>query len=218
MRIPTEILLLLIIFMLVEISCSNKNKSNSISPEIFKISESGLLNSVISDTNFLFKTQEANNFNSVGLQFAKDGHIEKAFEKFKEAFEIEPENPVILTNLANLEANKHNYGSAIELYNIAIEKSDSNYFPAIVSLSGTLLNSREYQKSIDLSNSMLKTDLSSLNIAGVRYNLFLAYVGMGNCDIAKKYFAMLENMYKDNNEIEYGKIMEIANEKIKLCN
>ncbi|MBK8633956.1 MAG: tetratricopeptide repeat protein [Saprospiraceae bacterium] len=218
MRIPTEIVLWLIIFMLVEISCSDKNKSNSISPEIFKIAESSAFNTVVSDTNFLFKTQEANNLNSTGLHFAKEGQLEKAFEKFNQAYEIEPENPVILTNLANLAANNHNYASAIELYNKAIEKSDSNYFPAIVSLSGSLLNTGDYQKSIDLSNVILKKDLSSLNIAGVRYNLFLAYVGMGNCDIAKKYFAMLENMYKDNNEIEYGKIMEIANEKIKLCN
>lgn len=157
MKIARIIIIISILF----ISCNKQRKFIKINdnPYIEYSKEGYDVIIYISD----FRLNKGNKLNSEGIDFARNENFEKAREKFVQALTIEPNDPIILNNLGNLEYNDHKFEKAIEYLEKSLIYSDSLYVTAGINLGKTYSLIGEKEKSELLFNSILtKTDIDFL--------------------------------------------------------
>ncbi len=165
-----------IAFILLLSSC--RNAPNNTDNDYFTIPANESTHKVDSKAEFEFQSLDAKNLNTKAIRFAQNGNVAKADALLKEANELEPNNPVIISNIANVEVHNSNLEKSIELYNQSIKLSDSLYYPAIVGLALVYAKTAEYDKSISLSQFAIKKDANNPDLY---YNLILAQVSSGAC-------------------------------------
>lgn len=139
----------------------------------------------IYDSNFKILNSQAADFSNEGIELAQRGNLVKAKVLFKKALALEPNSPVILNNLEEVEFENKNFEQAIEYYNKSIEISDSTYLYAAQNLGITYGVIGEK----DLSEKLLKFVIKDSKIDFIKgasyYSLTKMYLDYGDIENAK---------------------------------
>ncbi len=145
---------ILILISILSISCNKQRKFIKINdnPYIEYSKEGYDILIFISD----FSLNEGSKLNLEGVDLARNEKIDKAREKFIQALTLEPNNPIILNNLGNLEHKDYKFDKAIECFEKALIHSDSLYVSAGINLGKIYSLIGEKEKSELLFNSILK--------------------------------------------------------------
>jgi tetratricopeptide (TPR) repeat protein len=191
--------ILILVFILL-ISCNKQKKFIKISdnPYIEYSKEGYNISIYISD----FKLGKGNDLNSEGMDFARKENFEKAREKFTQALSIEPNDPVILNNLGNIEHHSYEFEKAIEYFEKSLISSDSLYVSAGINLGKTYSLIGEKEKSELLFNEILKkTDIDFLN--GLCYfELTRSHLDYGEIKKAKFSFSKANSILTNYEDFE----------------
>lgn len=107
-----------------------------------------------------FKLGEGDDLNSQGMEFAFKKNYDEARQKFIQALLLEPNDPIILNNLGNVERHNYEFEKAIEYFEKSLIASDSLYISAGINLGKTYSLIGEKERSDLLLNEILKkTDI-----------------------------------------------------------
>src|SRR5690554_2991307 len=188
-------ILKIIIFLLLAYSCTDgKNDSNTNEDktiEVIKRTNDADLDIFIGD-NF-FKNKEANELNSKGIELIKEFNYKQAEKYFIEANRIEPENPIVLTNLGNLYREIGTEKMALEYYNEAFIASDSTYFNAAYNMGISYCNLDDYEKSEVILNYLISNTTNEDEIIFAKYVLIRVYVNQGKCRKANELYSSIHS-------------------------
>lgn len=187
------------------ISCEIKEnkpfKTISDSPNIeYQISHDEIS---ISDSNFKIMNSQAADFSNEGIELAQRGNFIKAKILFKKALSLEPNSPIILSNLGLVEYNLKNFEQAIEYYNKSIEISDSTYLYAAQNLGMTYGVIGEKELSEQLLKFVIKNSKNDFNKGTAFFTLTKMYLDYGDIENAKyalinaKKYLETEDYFKD---------------------
>jgi tetratricopeptide (TPR) repeat protein len=158
-------------------------------------------NILIYDSNF--KLGKANDLNRAGLKLMEENNSVEARKRFIKALAIEPDNPVILNNLGNLEFKEFQFKKAIEYCQKALVVSDSTYTIAGHNLGKTYGLIGEDKKSEEVYKFIIKKTKSTFLKGITYYNLADMYLEYGEIDksyIALSYAKRFLSKYKDFKE------------------
>jgi tetratricopeptide (TPR) repeat protein len=92
-------------------------------------------------------SQTADELNSKGIEFAKKGNIDKAFEIFEEAIKLFPESPGPYSNRGNVFRMRKEYDLAIEDYSKSLELHPNN-FNVLYARANTYMDKGNFEMAI----------------------------------------------------------------------
>jgi tetratricopeptide (TPR) repeat protein len=193
-------------------SCKTENKSNE-EIDVSITNKNGQID--VFYNNEEFKSKEAVNLNSDGVELAKKNEFNKAATKFLEALNIEPNNPTILNNLGNIEKLKNNYDKSKKYFEKSLIASDSLYFNSALNLGIVNHKTKDYLKSIELFEYVISKSPDSMQTAMAHYHLCWTYLSLNKCDKAKTELEESKKVFKnDKNFIDEFEYLET---EIKNC-
>lgn len=202
----------IIIISILLISCNRQTKFVRISenPTIEYLKEGYNISIYISD----FDLEKGNELNYQGVDFVYEKKYEKAREKFMESLSVEPNNPVTLNNLGNIEYKEHNFKKAIEYFGKSLISSDSLYVSAGINLGKTYSLIGEKEKSELIFNFFLKkTKIDFLK--GICYfQLTRSHLDYG--EIKKAKLSLLKAKSILNNYLDFETELNELETEIKL--
>ena len=192
---------IIFLFVLLAISCKQKENSNSI-PSI-----------IISGQKF--EDIQAEKLNSSAIEKAKEGNVTLASKLFFEALEIEPSNPTILSNIGlNYETQKQNQ-AAIEYYEKALQVSDSTYLIAASNLGLLYKKIGDFRKGIQILDFVIENSDDNKVLTVAYINRAFNYLGLENCEKAKSDLNFIKRS-KSKLEDTYIQIEKLE-KRIKNC-
>ena len=196
----------IILLCLLLIACENKKSKYVVVSEdpFIEYSKEGndlfLFHSV-------FNPGRANDLTNEGISLLKENKFKEAKIKFNNAYEMEPNNPVVLNNLGLVQLEERNFEKAIEYFEESLIASDSTYFLALNNLAESYGIIGEDEKSEEIYNfTISKTEIDFLK--GISYlNLALMYLNYGKIHKSKIAFhnaKLILTKYNDfNDELAY---------------
>ncbi len=209
-------LLSLIICTLFLIQCKTESSSNSKDKEaIINVDDSGKI--TVRSNGYKFQTKEAEKLNSLAIKKVKSNKAEEALEYLMKAKELEPDNPVIVSNIGLVYQRQLKFDKAVESMKKAIALSDSTYLPATVNLANIYLDKRQFLESKKHSEwALLKIDDLPTK-GGIYLNLILADVHLNNCKEALAHLEHLKEIVKITGQNQFLKAGEKEAENCKLA-
>lgn len=163
---------------------------------------------------YKFQTKEAENFNALAIKKIKANKAEDALAYLMQAQELEPTNPVIVSNIGLVYQRQLKFEKAVASMKKAIALSDSTYLPAIVNLANIYLDKRQFLESKKHSEwALLKTkDLPTQG--GIYLNLILADVHLSNCKEALEHLKQLKKIVKTTGQNQF---LQAGEKEMETC-
>ncbi|MDX1830136.1 MAG: tetratricopeptide repeat protein [Lutibacter sp.] len=191
---------IIIIISILLISCNKQKKFIKIinNPYIEYSKEGYNISIYISD----FSIGKGNELNNQGIDFARKKKFDKAREKFIQSLSLEPNDPVILNNLGNIEYQEKKFEKAIEYFEKSLISSDSLYISAGINLGKTYSLIGEKEKSELLFKAIIaKTNIDFLK--GICYfELTRKHLDYGEVKKAKLSFSNAKSILKNYQDFE----------------
>jgi tetratricopeptide (TPR) repeat protein len=185
MRLFTLLILSLTIF-----SCDKNHKTNNSNDvrtiEIFQSEGESDIDILLGNESF--DNNEALRLNNIGIQFIKKNQFKKAEKNFLAAYEIEPKNPTILTNLGNIYREIGTEKMALEYYNEAFLISDSTYFNAAYNMGISYCSTKEYEKSNEILEYIIGKTKDENEITFSKFIIIRVFLNQNKCENAKKLY------------------------------
>jgi tetratricopeptide (TPR) repeat protein len=194
------------------LSCKTENKPTE-EIDVTITNNKGDINVYYNDDEF--KSKEARNLNSDGVEFAKKKKLNQAESKFLEALNIEPNNPTILNNLGNIEKFKYNYDKSKLYFEKSLIESDSLYYNSALNLGIVNHKTEDFLKSKKLFEYVISKSPDSIQTAIAHYHLCMTYLSLDKCDKAKTELEESKKVFKnDKNFVDKFKYLQT---EIKNC-
>lgn len=161
------------------------------------------------------KNKEAASLNSVAIELSKNGKFEESDKILLKALDLEPNSPVILSNLGiNCYYNENNL-KAIEYFEESYKISDSTYHPAAINLALSYSEAKKYQNGIDISTYVIKHAKDNISLSSARIHRALNYILLKECNKAKIDLEFIIQNYRNQEGIE-NRIKHLR-EAIEYC-
>ncbi|WP_055437314.1 tetratricopeptide repeat protein [Lacinutrix algicola] len=197
---------ILSLFFLLLISCNkaveNKNNEIEYNHKIYK--------------NQKFKYKEAQKLNNKGIELSIEGEDALALKTFFKALSVEPDSPVILSNIGNVYNHLERYKEAIDYYESGLKFSDSSYLVIGTGLSTAYFKVGSYQKSIDICNYIASISEDDYMLFALQVHKIYSLIELNKCEVAISETKKL-NKYSKNidNPQEYIDFIEKLMEDCK---
>jgi len=164
-----------------------------------------------------FETEEASQLNKEGIDFSKNGKIEKGLNKFFLALEIEPENPTIVSNIGVNYMNVSDFKNAEIFFKKALVVSDSTYSAAGVNLGILYYDTKEFDKGIKILDHVILNETEKSIVFSAIINRALIFIANGDCWNALKDFNYIKMNCENMDDSDYN-INNIQKKLNKFCN
>lgn len=164
------------------------------------------------------KSNQAKEYLISGDQEHKNKNYDIALQYFEKANKVEPNNPLIINSLANIECALGRKKTAYSHFKKAISL-DTAYLISYASYGTCLEKNKEHLMAIDiLKRGFQKSSKDQFIHYGLAFNLAINYYKIDNCELADYYVKIaLKNKFKnehfDNETIKIAQI--ISNCKTK---
>lgn len=123
--------------------------------------------------------------NNQGVLLLESGKPEKAIALFEKAIAAQPHFAMVFNNLGNALAQLEHYQDAFQCFERALQ-INPGYLDACLNYGNSLKKCKRYEEAIDCYQHALKIHS---NDAKAFYLLGEAYYEIGDCDLAKTYYA-----------------------------
>mgnify|MGYP003679779301 FL=1 len=182
------------IFLLVLISCSDRNRSDDKITErhIEIIQREDSIDLDIIHGYDTFKNQEVCDLNNLGIEYIRNNDYKAAEKEFIAAFRLEPNNPTILNNLGNIYQKIGTEKMALEYYTDSFKSSDSTYINAAYNMGISYCNLKEYEKSEEVLKYVLNHTNDETWQMLAKYTLSRLYLNQNRCEEAKEIYQVIK--------------------------
>ncbi|WP_313115277.1 tetratricopeptide repeat protein [Aequorivita sediminis] len=165
--------------------------------------------------NFKFKNREAEKLNDSGIQQIKNGKIRDAEKYFIQAYRLEPDNPVILTNLGNIYSKIGTAKMAIEYYQEALVSSDSTYFNAATNLGRVYCRNDQFEEAKQILDYIISITKDNKFITIAEYTLATVYIESKECNKANDLYLKIKDSFREYKGFQSN--LDKLEEDIKNC-
>lgn len=165
--------------------------------------------------NYTFKNREAERLNNLGIQEIKKSEIREAEKYFIQAYRLEPDNPVILTNLGNIYLKVGTAKMAIEYYQEALVSSDSTYFSAATNLGRVYCRNKQFEEAKQILDYIISITDDSRLIAIAEYTLATVYIETKECNKANYLYLKTKDSFDEYPDFKSN--LDTLEEDIKNC-
>ncbi|MFZ2283797.1 MAG: hypothetical protein WAV86_07975 [Lutibacter sp.] len=187
--------------LLIFISCQEREKPSEISIDFSNNNFSVDGESIYYGASD-FKLENTSELNITALELAKQKNFKKARKILLKALSIEPENPILLNNLGNIEKLSPNGSNAKKYYEKSFKASDSTYLISALNLGIMHFYSGNFDQSEKLFKYVISKTNDNLLIALSNLELTKIYIDSGKCSDAKKSFRTAEKILNELNILE----------------
>ena len=202
-------LLGIILALFLFLSCIDDSRKNNI------YLNEGITKNDFFITNYTFKNREAERLNGLGIQEIKNGKIREAEKYFIQAYRMETDNPVILTNLGNIYMKIGTAKMAIEYYQEAMLNSDSTYFVASYNLGRAYCNNDQFNEAKEVLEYTISRTDDNMQIAIAEYTLATVYINTKECDKANRLYLKIKNSFIEFPDFKSN--LDTLEQNIKNC-
>jgi len=150
-------------------------------------------------------SKKALKINDEGVELGKKGLGEKAINKFLQGLEIEPDNPVILSNIGLANTNLKKYDEAVIYFNKSLAVSDSTHLLAGTGLASLYNRIGAYNKVISISNYVINKSEDSFITVSAYIQLVSALILLEECEEALNELNTIEKFMQEIDDSEKSK-------------
>lgn len=191
---------ILAIFIITLTSCKNSSSNEKQSDREIIFSDD--LSYVDIYYHDQFENDKTQNIYSEAINYIKNKEFKKAKEKLLQAYEIEPNNISISSDLGNIAKYNSEYELAVKYFYKAINNSTSFNSNATLNLGSTYFYMGEYQKSIARLKNVLKNSNDTILRASAFYIMTKSYAEFRNCDDSKASLKEFKKLTQNNNKFQ----------------
>ena len=203
--------LFIVIIGIVFVGCENNDGIYIDETTKLVVTKKGDAEIVVSGEDF--KTKQANELNSEGIELSQKGSPALARKKFLEALELEPKNATILNSLGIAEMQLQHYKKSIKYFEEALILSDSTYVNSAINLGLSYYYNQEDNKCLSLSDFAISNTNSQVHRGSAIMNKALAQVKLGLCEEASKNLILLKSIFANDDIAQMNQLEE----SIELC-
>lgn len=162
-----------------------------------------------------FETEEALELNEEGVNLSKKGDYLKGRKKFMAAWELEENNPVVLSNLGLSHFYTSDFGASIGYYQNALLVSDSAYFNAAIGLSKTYQKMNHNKQGLESADFVIKNAKRPSILALAHINKATNLVSLSKCKEAQYEFNYVVKKYSRKMDLSYE--LQDLQERLEYC-